>query len=161
GRDDRDGRDAPLGPLPPRPAGRDGRDVDGLPGVRHRARAPGGDQGHASRDRRGRRPARALPPRGAGRRAAQPPVHRRRHRRGRGRRDAVHRLRVRRGRDAEGPHPPPRPPADPGGRRLRHRDRPGARRRARPRDRPPRRQAPERPGGRGGLGEGHGLRDRP
>ena len=53
------------------------------------------------------------------------------HRRRRGRRHALHRPRVRRGRDAEGPHPPPRPAADPRGGRLRDRDRPRARRRAR------------------------------
>ena len=35
-----------------------------------------------------------------------PPAHRRRDRRGRGRRPPLHRLRVRRGRDAQGPHPP-------------------------------------------------------
>ena len=45
--------------------------------------------------------------------------------------DAVHRLRVRRGRDAQGPHPPQRPPAGVRGGRLRDRDRARARRRAR------------------------------
>ena len=47
------------------------------------------------------------------------------------------------------------------GRRLRDRDRARARRRPRPPHRPPRRQAPERPHRRGGLGQGHRLRDRP
>ena len=63
----------------------DRRDVDGLPRLRHRARAPGRGQAHAPRDRGRLRPARALPPRGARRRPAQPPAHRRRHRRRRGR----------------------------------------------------------------------------
>ena len=73
----------------------------------------------------------------------------------------LHRLRVRRGRDAQGPHPPARPPAGRRGDRLRDRDRPRARRRARARHRPPRRQAAERPRRRGGLGQGHRLRHRP
>ena len=88
-----------------------GRDVDGLSRVRHDARAPGRGQAHAPRDRVGLRPARALPPRGALRRPAQPPAHRRRDRRRRGGRAPLHRLRVRRGRDAQGPHPPHGPAA--------------------------------------------------
>ena len=74
--------------------------------------------------------------------------------------DALHRLRVRRGRDAQGPHPPPRPPAHRRVGGLRDRDRPRAGRRPRPPHRPPRRQAPERPHRRGGHGQGHRLRDR-
>ena len=54
-----------------------------------------------------------------------------------------------------------RPAAGRRGDRLRDRDRPRARRRARARHRPPRRQAPERPHRRGGLGQGHRLRHRP
>ena len=50
--------------------------------------------------------------------------------------------------------------ADRRGGRLRDRDRPRARRRPRPPHRPPRRQAAERPDRRGGLGQGHRLRDR-
>ena len=55
-----------------------------LPRVRHGARAPGGDQADAPRDRRRLRSARALPPRGALGRAAQPPARRDRDRRRRG-----------------------------------------------------------------------------
>ena len=148
-------------PLPARRPGGHRRDVDGLPRLRRDARAPRGDQAHAPRDRVGLRPARALPPRGARRRPALAPAHRRRDRRRRGRGPPLHRLRVRRGRDAQGPHPPHGPPADRRGDRLRDRDRARARRRARPPHRPPRRQAPERPHRRGGLGQGHRLRHRP
>ncbi|CAA9515813.1 MAG: Serine/threonine protein kinase PrkC, regulator of stationary phase, partial [uncultured Solirubrobacteraceae bacterium] len=154
-------RHVPQRPLPARRPGRVGWHVDGLPRVRLDARAPGRDQAHAPRDRAGLRPARALPPRGARRRPALAPAHRRRDRRGRGGGPAVHRLRVRRGRDAQEPHPAPRPAADRGVHRLRDRDRPRARRRPRAAHRPPRRQAAERPHRRGGLRQGHGLRDRP
>ena len=53
---------------------------------------------------------RALPPRGQGRRGAQPAEPRQHLRLGRGRRHVLHRHGVRGGRDAQGPHPPPRPP---------------------------------------------------
>ena len=46
------GRHPALRALPPRRPGRQRRHVDGLPGLRHGARAPGGDQAHAPRDRR-------------------------------------------------------------------------------------------------------------
>ena len=155
------GRHVPERPLPPGRPDRGGRHVDGVSRLRHDARAPRRGQAHAPRDRVGLRPARALPPRGALGRAAEPSAHRRRDRRGGGGRAALHRLRVRRGRDAQGPDPAHGPAADRRGDRLRDRDRPRARGGARPRDRAPRHQAPERARGRGGLGQGHRLRHRP
>ena len=151
----------PERPVPPGGPDRGRGDVDGLPRVRHDARAPGRGEADAPRDRVGLRPARAVPARGALRRPAQPPAHRRRDRRGGGGRPPLHRLRVRRGRDAEGAHPADGPAADRRGDRLRDRDRPRARRSARAPDRPPRHQAPERARGRRGLGQGDRLRHRP
>ena len=78
-------RDAAERPLPARRPDRRRRHVDGLSRVRPDARAAGRDQAHAPRDRVGLRPARALPARGARRRAALAPAHRRRDRRRRGR----------------------------------------------------------------------------
>ncbi len=151
----------PQRPLPPgRPDRRRG-DVDGLPRLRHDARAPRGREAHASRDRVGLRPARALPPRGALRGAAEPPPHRRRDRRRRGGRTPLHRPRVRRGRDPQGADPAHGAAAGRRGDRVRDRDRPRARRRARAGDRAPRHQAAERARRRGGLGEGDRLRHRP
>ena len=97
------------------------------------------------RDRRRERAHRTLPPRGARRREASAPPHRRRARPGRARRHAVHRARICRGRDAEGTHPPGRAADDHRGRGVRDRGRARARRRARPPHRAPRRQAPEHP----------------
>ena len=71
-------------PLPPGRADRTRRDVNRLPRVRHRARAAGGDQADASRDRDRLRSARALSARGARGRTAQPPARRQGDRRRRG-----------------------------------------------------------------------------
>ena len=106
-------------------------------------------------------PARALPPRGPGRRAAQPPARGDRDRRRRGRRESVHRLRVRGGRDAEGAHPPSRAPAGGRGGGVRDRDRPRARVRPREQARPSRREAAERPDRPRRPRQGHRLRHRP
>ena len=149
------------GTLPARGEGRLGRDVDRLPRVRPDARAPGGDQADAPRHLQRPRPARALPPRGARRRAAQPPARGHGHRRRRGRRHPLHRLRVRRGRDAQGPHPPPGTPARGRGGGLRDRDRPRARVRPRTPARAPRREAPERADRPRRARQGHRLRHRP
>ncbi len=76
--------------LPARRGDRARRHVDGVPRVRHGARAAGGDQADAPRDRHRLRPARALPARGALGGAAQPSArgHRDRRRRGALRRGA-------------------------------------------------------------------------
>ena len=160
-RDEHAGRHVPERPVPPRGPDRVRGDVDRLSRVRHDARAPGRREADAPRDRVGLRPARAVPARGALRRPAQPPAHRRRDRRGRGGRAPLHRLRVRRGRDAEGADPADGPAADRRGDRLRDRDRPRARGSACAPDRPPRHQAPERARGRRGLRQGDRLRHRP
>ena len=102
----------------------------------------------------------ALPPRGAGRRAAEPPEHRRRLRRRRRRRHAVHRHGVHRG-----PHARRRSwPAAGAPRRCR---RSSSRARWRRRSRPRTRRASctatssrQRHGHARGRGQGHGLRHR-
>ena len=154
-------RHHPQRPLPARGPDRGRWDVDGLPRHRRDAPAPGRDQADAPRDRLGFGPARAVPPRGARGGAAVASAHRWRDRLWRGRRPSVHRVRVRRGRDAQGAHPPHGPAAHDRGRRVCDRDRARARRRPRPPHRAPRRQAPERADRRGGIRQGHGLRDRP
>ena len=82
-----------------------GRHGDGLPGRGFEPRPQGRAQGHGGALRRGRRVRRALPPRGAGRRAPQPSEHHRRLRPRRGRRPAVHRDGVPPGPHAQAGHP--------------------------------------------------------
>ena len=91
-----DDRNRALRPLPAGGEARQRRHVDRLPGPRRHARPAGRGQGHAPRDVRAGRPARALPPGGARGRQALPPQRRRGDRRRRGRRPPLHRLRVRR-----------------------------------------------------------------
>ena len=146
------------------------RDVHRLSRVRHRARTACRDQADAPRDRVGLRPARALPPRGARRGAAQPPAHRHRDRRRRGRRRRRRRdgrraapyivLEYVEGETLQGPDPPRGAAGGLRGDRLHDRDRARARRGARPPDRASRRQAPERADQRGRRREDHRLRHR-
>ena len=147
-------------PLPAGVEARQRRDVDRLPRPRRDARALGRGEGPASRDLRPARSDRALPPRGAGRRAGLAPQRRRGDRRRRGRRAPLHRLRVLRRRDAQAAHRPAGRAAARRGGRVRDRGRPRAGRCPRSPAGPPRRQAAERAHRLRGPRQGHRLRDR-
>ena len=138
--------------LPRRGAHRIRRHGRGLPRRRHGPRPHGRDQDPAPAVRPGRQLRRAVPPRGAGGRPAEPPQHRRHLRHRLRRRDAVHRDGVHRGPNARRLHGrgrrfTPIHAVEVAEKRLR-----GARRRARRRRDPPRHQARQH------HGHAHGRR---